>query len=290
MSGFTLAPSGPFSLAAAAGFVAGFGPAGRPDADADAALLRMAFVRDGLEGAAGVALREEAGAVHGTVFGPAADPDAVAGQVARILSLDHDGEGFAAVGARDSVVGRLQRAHPGLRPVLFSSPYEAAAWAVISARQRVPQAVRVRQRLEAAAGEPLVVRGEVMPTFPTPRRLLDVSAVPGLSEQRLERLHAVARAALEGRLEPARLRALAPDEALTELRTLPGIGPLYAGLVLVRATGAADLLPPDEPRVRAAAARAYGLPTPPEGEAWERLAERWRPFRTWVCLLLRVGA
>ena len=289
MSHFTLTPSGPFSLAAAAGFVAGFGPAGRPDADGGP-VFRLAFVRDDLAGAAGVALREEAGTVRGTMFGPASDPDAVAGQIARILSLDHDGEGFAAVGARDSVVGRLQRAHPGLRPVLFSSPYEAAAWAVISARQRVPQAVRVRERLEAAAGEPVDVQGEVMPTFPTPRRLLDVSAVPGLSEQQLERLHAVARAALEGRLDPARLRALAPEEALAELRTLPGIGPFYAGLVLVRATGVADVLPPDEPRVRAAAARAYGLREPPEGEAWERLAQPWRPFRTWVCLLLRVGA
>ena len=208
MSHFTLTPTGPFSLAAAAGFVAGFGPAGRPDADGGP-VFRLAFVRDDLAGAAGVALREEAGTVRGTMFGPASDPDAVAGQVARILSLDHDGEGFAAVGVRDSVVGRLQRAHPGLRPVLFSSPYEAAAWAVISARQRVSQAVRVRERIEAAAGEPVDVQGEVMPTFPSPRRLLDVSAVPGLSEQQLERLHAVARAALEGRLPRTAARARA---------------------------------------------------------------------------------
>jgi len=40
-------------------------------------------------------------------------------QVARALWLDHDGEAFMAVGARDAVVGELQRRHPAQRPVLF---------------------------------------------------------------------------------------------------------------------------------------------------------------------------
>jgi DNA-3-methyladenine glycosylase II len=64
--------------------------------------------------------------VVGEVFGDA-DPEAVRDQVARILSLDVDGSGFPAVGRRDPVVGGLQARWPGLRPVGFFSPYEAAA-------------------------------------------------------------------------------------------------------------------------------------------------------------------
>ena len=56
-------------------------------------------------------------------------------QVERILSLDVDGSGFLAVGKRDPVVGELQRRYPGLRPVGFWSPYEAAAWTIIRPRQ-----------------------------------------------------------------------------------------------------------------------------------------------------------
>ncbi|HEY6397849.1 MAG TPA: hypothetical protein VIX82_10390, partial [Solirubrobacteraceae bacterium] len=61
-----------------------------------------------------------------------ADEDRALRQIARVVSLDHDGEEFMRVGERDPVIGWLQRAHPGQRPVLFHSPYEAAAWAIIS--------------------------------------------------------------------------------------------------------------------------------------------------------------
>lgn len=49
------------------------------------------------------------------------------------------------------MLGGLQRAHEWLRPVLFHSPYEAAAWAIISARRYRAQAAAVRTRICAAA-------------------------------------------------------------------------------------------------------------------------------------------
>ena len=58
-------------------------------------------------------------------YGEAA-PGVVRGQVERVHSLDTDGRGFAEVGERDPDVGRLQDRYPGLRPVLFYSPYDHA--------------------------------------------------------------------------------------------------------------------------------------------------------------------
>ena len=98
----------------------------------------------------------------------------------------------------------------------------------------------------------------------------------------------MARAALEGRLDPYELRALAQDEAIARLRELPGLGPFYASLVLLRATGATDAFFPIE-RLRRAAAVAYDLSEPPTEEAFTAMAERWRPFRSWACVLLRAG-
>ena len=57
---------------------------------------------------------------------------AVKRQVARVLSLEHDGNAFAEVGRRAPVIGQFQAVAPGLRPPLFYSSYEAAAWAVLS--------------------------------------------------------------------------------------------------------------------------------------------------------------
>lgn len=67
-------------------------------------------------------------------------------QVERILSLDVDGAGFPALGDRDRVVGDLQRRYPGLRPVQFHTPYEAAVWAIIGHSTQMTQAATIKAR------------------------------------------------------------------------------------------------------------------------------------------------
>jgi DNA-3-methyladenine glycosylase II len=292
VSDFALAPRGPFTLASAARFIAGWPPAARPQAGADTGTVRLAFLVDDWSGHAGVALRQDAdGTVHGTIAeSTAADPARVAAQAARIVSLDHDGTGYAALGEADPVVGRLQRASGHLRPVLFHSPFEAACWGVISARMRQPQAAGVRDALSARHGRRITVAGEDLVAFPTPERLLGLDAVEGLTEEKLRRLHGVARAALEGRLDREALLAAEPDAAVAALGELRGIGPFWASGILVRAVGPTDALTLREPRLRAKAAAHYETPAAETDDgAFTALAERWRPFRTWVGVLLRAA-
>ena len=106
---------------------------GQRSAQAFEGVMRLAFCLDDFSGHAGVEVRQDGTGVHCTFEGPG-KPEAVRRQVARVLSLDHDATGFVAVGDRDPVIARLQAAAPGLRPPLFYSPYEAAAWAVLSVR------------------------------------------------------------------------------------------------------------------------------------------------------------
>lgn len=89
-------------------------------------------------------------------------------QVERILSLDVDGAGFPALGDRDRVVGDLQRRYPGLRPVQFHTPYEAAAWAIIRHRTRMTQAATIKARLAEQFGETVDVGDKRLPAFPAP--------------------------------------------------------------------------------------------------------------------------
>ena len=238
--------------------------------------------------AAGVCLRERDGLVAGEVFGSGA-VDWVRSQVERILSLDVDGAGFAEVGRRDPTIGALQQRFAGLRPVLFMSPYEAAAWALIANRLRIAQAARIKARMAEQLGAPVDVHGDVRHAFPGPARLGDLADFPGLSERKLERLRALAAAAREGALDPSRLRALPPEDALSELRQLPGIGPFGAELILLRGAGEPDHLPMAEPRLRRAVGLAYGLEGEPPQDELVRLSEAWRPYRTWVTVLLRAS-
>lgn len=282
---FTIVPRGTFSLAAAAAF--GFGPR-EAEARRDG-VMRLAFCLDGFSASAGVVLTQDAAGVHGEVHGTD-DVAAVERQVARILSLDHDGEAWSKVGDRDPVMGRLQAERPGARPVLFHSPYEAAAWSVISARVQTRQAAALRRQLAGKHGPLFSLAGEEHAAFPAPERLLALREVPGLPEEKVVRLRGIAEAALAGTLDPEALRALPPEDAMAALRRLRGIGPFYAGLIVVRATGQTDALPVAEPKVLAAAARHYGLDAVPDAAAFARLADGWRPFRTWACVLLRMAA
>ncbi len=286
MATFTITPDGPFSLAAAAGF--GFGPnTGRPKPDGDS--MSLAFVADDFVHYAAAVVTEDGDAsVRVEVFGDG-DPDQVVAQVRRILSLDQSGTAWAEVGVRDPVIGRLQAAHQGLRPVLFHSPYEAAAWSILSQRRHRTQAAALRKKLSAAHGRFFALPSGELAAFPTPAALLGIDSFPGLEPVRIERLHAVARAALAGELDPTRLLAMSPDDALASLYRLPGIGPTYGTLILLRSTGSTDILTLGEPRIPAYAGHFYGLGAPAGPADLARLAEDWRPFRTWACVLIRVA-
>jgi DNA-3-methyladenine glycosylase II len=288
MTTFELLPMGPFSLAASAAFLEGFSPAAYRGAEAGH--LHLAFVPDGEEAAGGVCLRQPDQpdrTVVGEVFGDA-DPDAMRDQVARILSLDVDGSGFPEVGRRDPVVGRLQARWPGLRPVGFFSPYEAAAWALIGHRIQIVQAARIKQRMADELGDVVDIHGDKRHAFPGPARLADLEGFRGLFARKVENLRALGVEAMEGRLDGAWLRGLPREQALEELKQLPGIGNFSAELVLLRGAADPDHLPLHEPRLCRGAAIAYDLDEPPDREWLEERAEAWRPYRTWVVLLLRV--
>ena len=172
MMRFAIDPRGPFSLARAAGFLGAFPPLGHGGADEDGA-LRIAFLRDDGDGAAGAVLRQPAADGPVTVeLAGEGEPGRAAAQVARILSLDADASAFPAALARDPVAADATADLAGLRPVLFPTPYEAAAWAVLSARQQLAQAAAIRARLVEEQGETVRVDGRELRTFPPPGNLL----------------------------------------------------------------------------------------------------------------------
>jgi DNA-3-methyladenine glycosylase II len=194
MATFTLAAQGPFALAASTRFLEGFAPAGYTAAAAGP--LELAFPVEGSWPTAGVRVREHPHGVKGEILSPARPSrelaTAIRDQVARILSLDVDGSGFAAVGTADPVVAGLQHRYPGLRPVGFWSPYEAAAWAIISQRIRIRQATTVKARMSERLGAPVSFGDHVVHAFPAPQQLVTLDGFGGLSGRKPEWLRSLA--------------------------------------------------------------------------------------------------
>ncbi len=190
-----------------------------------------------------------------------------------------------AVGERDPVIGRFQAEHPGQRPVLFHSPYEAAAWSIISARR--PAAAGGAGADIVAGGvtrRDIHARGLELHAFPQPDRLADLpDDTPGLDATKLDRLRGDRPGGARRR---ARRRAVAVARRRGGVHRRPAAegpravlrGPRRAPRERVRrrAAGAG----------RAEGARARGAPVLARRaaslEQFPAIAEAWRPFRTWA--------
>jgi DNA-3-methyladenine glycosylase II len=284
---FEIVPRGVYSLEQGASFIGAWHRAPSESGDPEGH-LHLAFLTDDDLAPVGVCLKQDSrGTVHGTIYGEAGATAAAVKQVERILSLDVDGRAWPAVGRRDPVVARLQRTFPGFRPVNWSDAYEAAAWCVISSRISMRQGQGVKERISKELGHEIDVHGHVLWTFPGPERLAHLEKFPGLFGRKVEYLNALGRAALAGEVDTEKLRAMPREEALESLQRLPGIGTWGSELVRLRALSAVDELPSHEPRLMGAVRTEYGLASEPDQATLERLAEKWSPYRMWVCVCLR---
>jgi DNA-3-methyladenine glycosylase II len=276
-------PAG-FSLDASKDFYQGFTP-GAGMAIADAAQLTLAFRLDGTFEAVAAGLREEGGKIVAQYTGTK-DEAAVKKQIGRMLGLDADAEAWVMLGKMVPAVGKLQAEFPGFFTAAKPSPYDAACWGIIAPRIQIKQAAKIKIGIAEAHGDAVSLGGKTYKVFPSPKQLLEVTSVPGLNDEKLARLKGIARAALEGKLDPDRLRAMNENEALEALQELPGVGPWTAGHILYRGAALIDATPLSEPRVLHGVADAYGMKAPPSVEKFKEISETWRPFRMWVCVLL----
>ena len=265
---FTLEPRGPFTLASAARFIAGWPPgqAATRRRRASAALPRRRLER----------------------------PAARRAHPGRRRRRPRDGRGRATRSARS------RRPRGSSR-----STTTAPATREVGERDPIVGELQRRQRLPAPRAVPLALRGRGLvghlrahrprPGGEAARRALRRRRLPGARasccsssdaaracpRSKVPRLHGIAEAALEGKLDREPLLAADPDEAYTRAAGAAGHRP-----VLRRPDPAARRRhrPTSRPRASRGSSKAvqarYGRPL-------ADVAERWRPFRTWVSVLMQ---
>jgi AraC family transcriptional regulator, regulatory protein of adaptative response / DNA-3-methyladenine glycosylase II len=209
-------------------------------------------------------------------------PDALA-RCRRLLDLDAETARIDEALGRDSLLAPLVRRRPGLRVPRATDGFELAVRAVIGQQVTLAAARRTAGRLVALYGRPLdEPTGAITHLFPTPAALAEVDSLElRMPRARANALRALARAVLDGELD---LSPGADREAASRaLLELPGIGPWTASYVGMRALGDSDAFPPGDAAVRRALERLGedGRPA-----AARRLAERWRPWRSYALMHL----
>jgi DNA-3-methyladenine glycosylase II len=220
------------------------------------------------------------------------------------LSLDDDLRPFYAIALSDPAMApEIQRLY-GLHQVKFPTPFENAAWAVLSQRAPIPVARKMKQALVERFGASLAVDGEVYWAFPEAAAVAaaPVAELASLihNERKAQYLNAVAVAFAQ--VDESFLRAGDYEEVLDWLRGIKGIGEWSADFILLRGLGRMQQLhftPATifERRMSRAVSRVY--PSGPgralTGQASispseiVRIAERYGDWQGYWALYLRTG-
>ena len=128
---------------------------------------------------------------------------------------------------RDPFLWEAAQAEQGIR-ILWQDPWEALVSFILSQNRNIPAIRRSVELLCLAAGRKRTDRrGETFYTFPEPEAILALSD-PALAACRLgyraKYVRAAAESAREGALDLEALAAAAPEEAMTTLTGLYGVG------------------------------------------------------------------
>lgn len=278
---FSFKPTGPFDLLFQNQFFNGWPVLG------DGQTIIMAFPVEGWQSSAAVALSQsDKDPVDLTVYSDGGS-EVARNQALAAMSLDEDGGGWPAVGERDSTLKELQTKYHFMRPSLFNSPYEAAVHFIIGHRISMVRGRKIRENMAKDLGQKFTIEGHDYYCFPEPQELLKLSEYSDLSQTKVDRLHAVADAALEGWLTRAELKKLSEQEVLTKLERLPGVGQFFSQGILNRGVGGADGFTHDDLTYHAIALR-YDLGKDPSKDQVLEIAEKWRPYRMWAVVLHHV--
>jgi AraC family transcriptional regulator of adaptative response / DNA-3-methyladenine glycosylase II len=196
-----------------------------------------------------------------------------------LLDLDSDPQSVSDAFRRDRLLGRLVRETPGRRVVGTVDGAELAVRAVLGQQVALRAASTLAGRLVARHGEELQRPfGAVTHTFPTPAALVDASgqgvAVPTARQRALSTLVS-ALASGELVIDAGADRV----KARRGLLALPGVGSWTAEYVAMRALRDPDVFISGDLGVRKELEALGGDATP---AAALRLAERWRPYRSYA--------
>jgi len=190
---------------------------------------------------------------------------------------------------------KVQWLHPlvsrmrGVRPPRYPTVWEACVNAIVFQQISLHAASSIMGRLTAGLGEPHEHGGVQLYPFPGPEQVLSapdsVLRGAGLSAGKLATLRRVADALEAGAIDAGQLERLPSPDAAALLRSIKGIGPWTAVVILLRGLGRLDVFPGNDTSV----ARNLTLVGGPASLDVETLLETLGPERGMLYYHLLLG-
>ena len=108
----------------------------------------------------------------------------------------------------------------------------------------------------------------------------------GLSWSKVSYVKDLASRVVTGQLDLEHISQMEDEEIIKELVAVKGIGRWTAEMFLIFSLARPDVLAVDDYGLRAAMKRLYNLPELPKPSEMRRIAEPWRPYRSYASLYL----
>ncbi len=276
-----LRPAPPFDLAKSVEFIAGMSGPGRQS------LATEAFTR-------AVSINEQVVAFQLWAGGTIEEPSlkyvlhseqpidealhaAVVGRITLYLSLNDDLRPFYELARSDSTFAPIVEQMYGYHQVKFLSPFEGASWAVLTQRNPMPEARKMKAMLAKRYGLSIEVESHTYWAFPEPGRIAVVSpdALEPIveSNQKAQYLNILAHAF--DTVSDDFLTTAPYEEVEAWLRGIKGIGEWSATFIMLRALGRTDRIPLSERRLLEAVARVYNSGRRMTPQTIQEIADRY---------------
>lgn len=292
-----LIPVAPFDFAQSLRFIGGFGPSAGEQTLADRTLTRAVLIDErpvvfelaDASGPGGPLLRYT---LHAADPIDAAAQRAAEDRIAFFLSLSDDLRPFYALAEGDPVFEPIVRKLHGYHQVKFPTPFENAAWAVLTQRNSMAIARGLKQRLTERYGASLELGGVMYWAFPSAQALAQADSAELFDMlPAMRRAEYLQRAAIAfAGADEGWLRTAPYEQAEAWLRAIKGVGAWSASFILLRGLGRTERLPLGEEKMLAAASRAYGGGRAIAQAEAERIAARYGAYQGYWAHYLRVGA
>lgn len=207
----------------------------------------------------------------------------IAARARRIFDADADPAAVAAALGHDPILGSRLAQAGGMRVPGAFDGFELGVRAIIGQQVSVKGATTLAGRVVQRCGTQLnAADGAVTHYFPTAQDLAEANLDGlGLTGGRIKTLKGFAQAVADGMVTFSPSATL--EDKISELSTVPGIGPWTAHYIALRAVGEPDAFPAADLGLRKAASHDS---TPISTKALEAMAEQWRPWRGYAALLL----
>jgi DNA-3-methyladenine glycosylase II len=180
----------------------------------------------------------------------------------------------------DPVIGKLIERRPDFDPFAWLNDlapmdlFGSLLFQIAGQQLSVAATRRTLERLRSLFGGHMPSPEEVLAVQP------DELRAAGFSWRKVNTIRDLAERLADGRLDMERLSKLPDEEFVTELTTVPGIGPWTAQGALLVALRREDVVLPGDLALRKAIRNAYHLDHLPTQEEVLDIAQKWRPFRS----------